>query len=235
MDNKKDQSLIRPSHSPLGWRVDSELKLVALHGTPLLFTSDDIGQSLTTLFQSQDNDCTPLRVHQLALQGETISYEQNLGARSYLVTVEPRFDVIGTTNGAQATAIEITHYKQAEANIARLKRHNESILQAVGEGLYGLNVEGNATFVNRAAIEMTGWSEEETIGTSIHYKHHHSHADGSHYPHQTCPIYKAVHDGEIHHKDDEVFWRKDGSYFPVEYTSTPIYENGQLADRKSVV
>ncbi|MCW8930470.1 MAG: sigma 54-interacting transcriptional regulator [Gammaproteobacteria bacterium] len=113
--------------------------------------------------------------------------------------------------------------------MSKLKRHNELILEAAGEGIYGLDINGVATFVNPTAVKMTGWTAEETIGGSIHYKHHHSHVDGSHYPHEECPIYAAIKDGEIHHVDNEVFWRKDGSCFPVEYTSTPIYEEGQLA------
>lgn len=226
MDNN---TFLQQSPPPLGWRIDNQLRLVALFGPTLLFDNQVIGQSLEDFYHAQGNDHSPLRAHRLALQGETVSYEQGLGHRTFLVTIEPRFDAIGQCNGAQATAIEVTHYKKAEADITGLKQYNESILQAAGEGIYGLNVEGNATFVNRAAIEMTGWSAEETIGTSIHYKHHHSHADGSHYPHVECPIYKAVHDGEIHHRDNEVFWRKDGSCFPVEYTSTPIYDEGKLA------
>ncbi len=222
MDNLQQSS---PS---LGWRVDNQLRLAALFGPTLLFDNQVIGLSLEAFYRSQGDDCLPLRAHRLALQGETVSYEQRLGHRTFLVTIEPRFDAIGQGNGAQATAIEVTRYKQSEADITRLKQRNESILQAAGEGIYGLDAEGNATYVNRAAIEMTGWSADEIIGTSIHYKHHHSHADGSHYPHVACPIYKAVHDGEVHHRDDEVFWHKDGSCFPVEYTSTPIYDNGAL-------
>ncbi len=222
-------NFLQPSSPPLGWRIDNQLRLVALFGPTLLFDNQVIGQSLELFYHSQGDSYSPLRAHRLALKGETVSYEQNLGHRSFLVTIEPRFDAIGQCNGAQATAIEITRYKEAEADITRLKQRNESILQAAGEGIYGLDAEGNATYVNRAAVEMTGWSADETIGTSIHYKHHHSHADGTHYPHVACPIYKAVHDGEVHHRDDEVFWHKDGSCFPVEYTSTPIYDNGKLA------
>ncbi len=229
MDTQVNHPLLQTAPSPMGWRIDNALQLVSVFGASSLFSIDSIGQSIVILFQTDDDQFAPLQAHRLALQGETVSYEQSIGQRCYLVTVEPRYDAIGQPIGAQATAVEITQYKRAQADIARLKHHNESILQAAGEGIYGLGVDGNCTFVNRAAEEMTGWSAEETIGTSIHYKHHHSHADGSHYPHTDCPIYKAVHDGEIHHKDNEVFWRKDGSYFPVEYTSTPIYENGSLA------
>jgi len=113
--------------------------------------------------------------------------------------------------------------------IAQLNLRIESILNAAGEGIYGLDLEGRATFVNPAAEVMTGWSAEETIGENIHYKHHHTKADGTTYHHHDCPIYAAINDGEVHEVDNEVFWRKDGSSFPVEYTSTPIYEQGVLA------
>ncbi len=76
---------------------------------------------------------------------------------------------------------------------------------------------------------MTGWKAEDIIGKPIHDLHHHSKPDGSPYPREECPIYAAFRDGLVHQCDDEVFWRKDGSSFPVEYTSTPIYENEELA------
>ena len=111
----------------------------------------------------------------------------------------------------------------------RAKRHNELILSAVGEGIYGINREGLTTFVNPAATEMTGWLEADLLGKPIHDMHHHTKVDGSPYPREDCPIYAATRDGPVHHVDDEVFWRKDGTSFPVEYTSTPIIEDGELA------
>src|SRR5690606_37946778 len=70
---------------------------------------------------------------------------------------------------------------------------------------------------------------EELIGQSQHDLIHHSRPDGSPYPAKDCPIYAAYRDGTVHHVDDEVFWRKDGSSFPVEYTSAPIREDGRIA------
>ena len=102
----------------------------------------------------------------------------------------------------------------------------ELILTSAGEGIYGLDLEGRGTFVNPAAIAMTGWTEKDVIGQPIHTQHHHSKANGDHYPRNECPIYAALKDGEVHHITDEVFWRKDGSSFAVHYTSTPILENG---------
>lgn len=103
-----------------------------------------------------------------------------------------------------------------------LRRQNELILNSVGEGIYGLDLDGNATFVNPAAAEMIGTAVTDLIGESMHRVLHHSHADGSHYPRETCPIYAAFKDGAVHRVTDEVFWRKDGTAFPVEYLSTPM-------------
>lgn len=100
------------------------------------------------------------------------------------------------------------------------------ILDAAGDGIYGLDLDGYVTFVNPAAREMTGWSLEDLRGRTQHSMVHHSHPDGSHYPREDCPIYKALRDGQIHRREDEVFWRKDGSSFPVSYTSTPILRDG---------
>lgn len=104
----------------------------------------------------------------------------------------------------------------------------ELLLNAVGEGVYGFDLEGKAVFVNPAAELMTGWKAEDLIGENIHQYHHHSHADGSEYPACDCKIYATMQDGVSRHVTDEVFWRKDGTSFPVEYTSTPVYQAGKL-------
>lgn len=113
-------------------------------------------------------------------------------------------------------------------DLIQIKIRHELILTAVGEGIYGIGNDGLATFVNPAAISMTGWTEDDIIGKPIHDLHHHTKTDGSPYPREECPIYAAVRDGLVHHSDSEVFWRKDGSSFQVEYTSTPIYDQGKL-------
>lgn len=107
-------------------------------------------------------------------------------------------------------------------------RDNRLILEAAGEGIYGVNAEGKTTFVNPAAARMLGWDAEELVGKDMHTSVHHSHSDGSHYHNHDCPIYAAFRDGAVHEVSDEVFWRKDGSFFFVEYTSTPIKDRGTV-------
>ena len=114
-------------------------------------------------------------------------------------------------------------------SIKQLRQRNELLLQAAGEGIYGLDVDGNTTFVNPAAAKMLGWTAKELLGQPMHSLLHHTHPDGTDYPREECPIYAAFKDGAVHEVRDEVFWRKDGSSFPVEYTSTPVLENGNLA------
>ncbi len=93
-----------------------------------------------------------------------------------------------------------------------------------------MDTEGNTTFVNPAAAEILGWTVEELIGKPQHAIIHHTHANGDPYTREECPIYAAFTDGEVHRKDDEVFWRRDGTSLPVEYVSTPIRdEDGELA------
>lgn len=99
------------------------------------------------------------------------------------------------------------------------------ILESAGEGIYGLDSEGKVTFVNSAAEKMTGFTAKEMIGNCQHHLVHHSKPDGSAYPQQQCPIYAAFRDGKVHRVSNEVFWRKDGTSFPVEFMSAPIREN----------
>ncbi|MET0106197.1 MAG: PAS domain S-box protein [Sedimenticola sp.] len=117
---------------------------------------------------------------------------------------------------------------RTHAEREQLRRQNEYILNAAGEGLYGMDSDGRTTFVNPAAVRMFGWEEGELLGEYIHDLVHHSHEDGSPYPRNQCPIHQVLRDGQPRHVVGEVMWRNDGSRFSVEYTSTPISEDGQV-------
>ena len=129
------------------------------------------------------------------------------------------------TNHSQAKDKAKNETRELEA----LRRQYQLILNAVGEGVYGLDLQGNVTFVNPAAASMIDWDMEDLIGQSMHQVLHHSHLDGTRYPKESCPIYAALHDGSTHRVANEIFWRKDGTSFPVEYISTPMRdETGQV-------
>ena len=119
------------------------------------------------------------------------------------------------------TAIERQQSRQAHQDLSL--RH-ERILASAGEGIYGLDLEGRTTFVNPAGAKMLGYEPQELIGLPMHAIMHHIKIDGSPYPREECPMNTAFKDGSVHHIEDEILWRKDGTSFPVEYTSRPIHD-----------
>jgi PAS domain S-box-containing protein len=84
-------------------------------------------------------------------------------------------------------------------------------------------------FVNPAGLSILGFEADELIGQKIHQMIHHTRSDGSPYPIEECPVHHSLTRGVIGSRDDEVLWRKDGTSFPVEYTSVPIRKNGSIA------
>ncbi len=100
------------------------------------------------------------------------------------------------------------------------------ILESTGEGIYGIDPRGACTFVNRAAARLLGAEPADLVGKDFHKLCHHSHADGTPYPEEDCPTHEAFVDGVGSRTEDEVFWRADGTSFPVEYSSYPILDKG---------
>lgn len=127
----------------------------------------------------------------------------------------------------QRTRLATEVAKSREA-VERLEVKNELILNAAGEGIIGLSTKGVMTFVNPSAARMLGYDVNDLIGNYSHSLWHHTRADGSVYPANECWVYQAYRDGVSHHISDEVFWKRDGSSFPVDYASTPIWEHGKL-------
>ncbi|WP_212653383.1 sigma 54-interacting transcriptional regulator [Marinomonas sp. CT5] len=119
-------------------------------------------------------------------------------------------------------------WNDKETVFEEMERHNQLLLSAVGDGIYGVDTNGCTTFFNSAAEHILGWQKSELAGLKIHEIIHHKHDDGSYYPDHQCPIYAAFNDGIIHSVENEVFWSKDGRPIPVEYTSTPITDEGML-------
>ncbi len=118
---------------------------------------------------------------------------------------------------------ELSHAKQ------RLEQRHALILDSVADGIYGVDTDGNSTFVNRAMEGITGWSAAELIGKNQHQLLHHTRADGSPHPGEECPVYHTFRDNVPRYVDDDIFWCKDGHSIPVEYSSTPIRdENGEI-------
>ncbi|MDP5335988.1 MAG: sigma 54-interacting transcriptional regulator, partial [Paracoccaceae bacterium] len=123
----------------------------------------------------------------------------------------------------------LLEWRRAQGFFSELERQNQLILNAAGEGIYGVNADGKTTFLNRAAQEMLGWTAEDLLGQDIHSVIHHHHLDGEVYHSHDCPIYQSFRFEQVARIEDEVFWRKDGKPIRVEYVSTPIYDQKVLA------
>ncbi len=140
--------------------------------------------------------------------------------------IDKRTFEIGVVNASLNR--EIAERLQAETKSKELQKQMELILNSAGEGIFGLDTDGNVTFVNTAATVMLGWSREELIGRSHHDLVHHHYADGTVHDPNDCPIRQAYRDGIVHASSDDVFWARDGTRFPVEYVSTPIIDNSVI-------
>ncbi len=123
---------------------------------------------------------------------------------------------------------EIVVRKRAEEEVQFLSRQKQLILDVAGEGIAGLDRMGRVTFINPAGAELVGYRIEELTGKDFHRMVHHSRPDGAPYPVHECSMYESLRTGVSRCERDEVYWRKDGTSFPVSYSSTAILEEGQI-------
>ncbi|MET0026765.1 MAG: PhnD/SsuA/transferrin family substrate-binding protein [Candidatus Thiodiazotropha sp.] len=118
---------------------------------------------------------------------------------------------------------------------SRLELQHELVIDSVADGIYGVDLYGRSTFFNKAAEQITGWNALDVIGKNQHEILHHSYEDGSPHRAEECPVYKTFCDNKTRYISDDVFWRKDGTSFPVEYSSTPIRDEGGKTQGSVVV
>ncbi len=123
---------------------------------------------------------------------------------------------------------DITERKLAEEAIEQLRRQTELILNSAGEGVLGLDLEGKHTFVNPAAAGMLGFELTELIDRQGHNLYHHTKASGDRFPEEECPIYQSYRSGRACSLTQDIFWRKDGSSFPVRYSCALLIEGGKV-------
>ena len=144
------------------------------------------------------------------------------------ISIAPVTDDAGTVTHFVAMTEDITEAKEVELALQEARQRNNLILDSAGEGIFGLDDEGQVTFCNRAAADMLGYHPNELLGRSMHEAVHYAHADNTDYDVIDCPMRAAFQDGVTRHIDGEVLWRKDGTAFPVEYSATPISHGGNL-------
>ncbi|SES90467.1 ATP-binding protein [Paenibacillus sp. NFR01] len=124
--------------------------------------------------------------------------------------------------------------EEAEQNNAELvlemaeDRKLNLILNSVSAGIFCLDLSGRTIFINREGADMLGYVPSELMGLPLMERIHHPHGDASRYPLGECPIRMTLGDGMIRSQGDDIFWRKDGTSFFVNYTIAPLLYKGTI-------
>jgi two-component system, cell cycle sensor histidine kinase and response regulator CckA len=135
-------------------------------------------------------------------------------------------DVLGKMACKIALGIE---RHRATVALREREEHIRLLLDSTGEAIYGIDLHGKCTFANPACARLLGFAEaNQLLGKNMHHLVHRTKPDGTPYPEEECRIFQAFRQNQSAHADDEVFWRADGSSFPVEYWSYPINHGGQI-------
>ena len=135
----------------------------------------------------------------------------------------------GEMLGSVLTFVDISERRRAERRLRDSEERTRLLLDSTGEGIYGVDLDGNCTFANPACVGILGFdSDSELLGRNMHETVHHTKGDGQPYPMEECQIYQAFRRGEGVHVDDEVMWHRDGTNFPAEYWSYPMERDGRV-------
>jgi len=156
-------------------------------------------------------------LHLCARDGEThvIAYRNKL------------IEVAGRDPYVLGFGVDITEKIRAEEKLNTLTRQSDSILESVGDGIYGTDLEGRVTIINPAAAEMLGYKVHELLGQDMHVLTHHTRADGTPLSLDECMVRQSLMTEQTIRVSDEIFWRKDGTSIPVEYVARPQITDGK--------
>ena len=139
----------------------------------------------------------------------------------------PHFSSNGTFLGYIGGAID-THLlaeqalRESQEHVRQSSKFNEAVMGSMGEGLYTLDAQGLVTYINPAAEQLFGWSSAELMGRKMHDVIHYRHSDGRSFPADECAGLQVLRAGTVLSNHEDVFIRKDGTFFPVVYSSSPI-------------
>ena len=186
-----------------------------------------VGRSLEDLLPEGAHDAFKSYLTQIGQSGEAQGLMHLRHLDGGIRVVAYRNKLVATPGGdphVLAFGVDVTEKMRAEAELRALVRQSNSILESIGDGIYGLDLDGKVTVVNPAAAEMLGYTPSEMLGRNMHEIIHHTHADGRSYLWADCPINHSLRKLETVRMSSEVFWRKDGSSFPVDYVAKPQIE-----------
>ena len=144
------------------------------------------------------------------------------------LTISPIKNERGQIVGASKIARDITGSKEAEERLRRALEFDETVMLSMGEGLFTIDTAGRVTFMNPAAQRLFGWTLTEMLGRKMHDVTHHSRPDGTPFPIGECAGFAVLKEGKMLTEYEDVFIRKDGSFFHVVYSSAPLRGDGNV-------
>jgi PAS domain S-box-containing protein len=198
--------------------------------------------NFASLVHPQDREANLTDLHHLQAE-EVPSFEienryvrrdgQSVWVRKF-VSVLP--DATGKPGHLLALVTDITERKraeealrQSEAESRRLLDYHQAVMANMGEGLYTTDTQGLVTYMNPAAENLLGWKSAELLGRRMHDVTHYQHPDGRPFPIEECPGFRVLKGGKALKDHDDVFIRRDGTFFPVVYSSSPLFSDGKVA------
>jgi PAS domain S-box-containing protein len=190
-----------------------------------------VGHPIVDVLGKEATDALLLHFERV-LAGEKVDYEQEtkfrgIGQRWISATYTPTLDPNGVANGWVAVVVDITERKRAEAALHETEERFRLAMNNVASGLYTLDLRGLVTYVNPAAETMFGWTNAELLGKKMHDVTHYKHPDGTPFPASECPGLQILQKGVELREHEDMFIRKDGSFFPVVYSASPLKRDAQ--------
>jgi two-component system, OmpR family, sensor histidine kinase VicK len=232
------ESTLRESEARYRQLVEGSLGMVCTHdldGTLLSINSyaaqslghtleDMVGHSLVEFIPEERRRGVPIYLRKIAETGEAqglLHLSHSDGEVRIIAYRNKLIDVPGRQPYVLGIGVDISEQVRVEGRLRTLTRQSDSILESVGDGIFGTDLNGNITVVNPAAAQMLGYKAAEMLGRNMHELIHHAQADGSPYPAEDSPIRNSLSHRDTVRVANEVFWRKDGTSFPVEYVARP--------------
>ena len=160
-------------------------------------------------------------------QFETVRQKKDGTQVEVLLTVSPIIDPEGRIIGASTIARDISERKHQETVQGESEERFRLAMNNVASGLYTLDLQGLVTYVNPAAETMFGWTDAELLGKKMHDVTHYKHPDSTPFPASECPGLQVLQKGIELREHEDMFIRKDGSFFPVVYSASPLKKNAQ--------
>lgn len=171
-------------------------------------------------------------LHTLDLRDESqgsFALRRHDGSYRYIAFRCRRMQLRGERPFVLIHGVDVTEQHEIEAALQHADRQRELVLEAVADGICGLDLEGKITFINEAGARALGHEPRELTGRDFTEVTHHSNGEATLYTRETSPVLGAIREQTQVHGGDEYFWRADGSSFPVEYTANPLIEDGRVA------